>query len=44
MRDPFALSQLCGVLALTTLFLVLQGTQVVESGQRQRVDPHWQGA
>ena len=42
LQDPFALSQLCGVMALTTLFLVLQGTQVVASGQRQRVDPHWQ--
>jgi hypothetical protein len=42
LRDAFALSQLSGVMALTTLFLVLQGTQVVESGQRQRVDPHWQ--
>jgi hypothetical protein len=26
LRDKFALSQLCGVIALTTLFLVLQGT------------------
>jgi len=42
LRDPFALSQLCGVIALTMLFLVLQGTEVVASGQRQRVDPHWQ--
>jgi hypothetical protein len=41
LRDTFALSQLCGVMALTTLFLVLQGTQVVDSGQRRRVDPHW---
>lgn len=23
------------------LFLVLQGTQVVETGQRRQVDPHW---
>lgn len=41
LRDKFALSQLCGVIALTTLFLVLQGTQVVTSGKRRLVDAHW---
>lgn len=41
LRDKFALSQLCGVIALTMLFLVLQGVQVVVSGQRRRVDAHW---
>ena len=41
LRNKFALSQLCGVVALTMLFLVLQGTQVVETGQRRQVDPHW---
>jgi hypothetical protein len=41
LRDKFALSQLCGVLALTMLFLVLQGVQVVASGQRRQVDAHW---
>jgi len=41
LRDKFALTQLCGVMALTTLFLVLQGTQVVASGQRRQVDTHW---
>ena len=40
-REKNALSQLCGVLALTTLFVMLQGTQVVVSGKRQQVDPHW---
>lgn len=42
LRDKFALSQLCGVIALTMLFLVLQGVQVVASGQRRQVDAHWQ--
>jgi len=42
LRDKFALSQLCGVMALTILFLVLQGTQVVASGARRQVDAHWQ--
>lgn len=42
LRDKFALSQLCGVIALTLLFLVLQGTQVLASGKRRLVDPHWQ--
>jgi hypothetical protein len=41
LRDKFALSQLCGVIALTMLFLVLQGIQVVASGQRRQVDAHW---
>ena len=41
LREKFALSQLCGVIALTMLFLILQGTQVVESGNRRLVDPHW---
>jgi hypothetical protein len=33
---------LCGVIAVTILFLLLQGTQVVASGKRRWVDPHWQ--
>jgi hypothetical protein len=41
LRDKFALSQLCGVIALTMLFLILQGVQVVVSGKRRQVDPHW---
>lgn len=42
LRDKFSLTQLCGVIALTMLFLVLQGVQVVASNQRRRIDPHWQ--
>lgn len=41
-REKKALSQLCGVLALTTLFVMLQGTQVVDSGRRREVDHHWE--
>jgi len=41
LRDKFAVTQLCGVIALTILFLVLQGTQVVASGKRRLVDTHW---
>lgn len=41
LRDKFALSQLCGVIALTMLFLVLQGVNVVASGLRRQVDAHW---
>jgi hypothetical protein len=33
---------MCGVIALTMLFLILQGVQVVNSGNCRRVDPHWQ--
>ncbi len=41
LRDKFALCQLCGVIALTMLFLALQGVQVVASGKRRQVDAHW---
>ena len=41
LRDKFALTQLCGVIALTMLPVVLQGTQVVTSGSRRQVDAHW---
>lgn len=40
-RSAEALSRLCFVLAVATLFLVCQGTDVVESGKRRWVDPHW---
>jgi len=38
LRDEFALSQLCGVIARQWYFLVLQGTQVVAFGKRRLVD------
>lgn len=40
-RCADALSRLCFVLAITTLFLVSQGTQVVDANKRRWVDPHW---
>jgi Transposase DDE domain len=40
-RSAEALSRLCLVLALATLFLVCQGTDVVASGKRRWVDAHW---
>jgi hypothetical protein len=40
-RSPDALSRLCFVLAMTTLYLVSQGTEVVREGKRRWVDPHW---
>jgi len=40
-RDAKALERLCFILAITTLFLVSQGTVVVEQGKRRWVDPHW---
>lgn len=40
-RSANALSRLCFVLALATLFLVSQGTAVVEVGKRRWVDAHW---
>ena len=40
-RSSEALSRLCLVLAVATLFLVCQGTEVVETGKRRWVDAHW---
>jgi len=40
-RDADALTRWCLVLALTTLYLVAQGTQVVQTHKRRWVDPHW---
>jgi hypothetical protein len=40
-RSSEALSRLCLVLAIATLFLVCQGTEVVETGKRRWVDAHW---
>jgi len=41
LRSADALSRLCFLLAISTLYLVSQGTQVVEQGRRRWVDPHW---
>ena len=40
-RSANALERLCVVLAMTTLYLVSQGTSVVQRGKRRLVDPHW---
>ncbi len=40
-RNAPALSRLCLVLAIATLYLTAQGTQVVAQGKRRLVDPHW---
>ena len=40
-REAQALERLCFILAITTLFLVSQGTVVVEQGKRRWVDAHW---
>jgi hypothetical protein len=36
-----ALERLCLVLAITTLYWVSQGPEVVNQGKRRWVDPHW---
>ena len=41
LRSAKALERLCFVLALTTLYLVSVGTEVVKQGKRRLVDPHW---
>jgi hypothetical protein len=41
LRSANVLSRLCFVLAITTLYLVSQGTEVVRQGKRRWVDPHW---
>ena len=40
-RSTDVISRLVLVLAITTLFLVSQGTVVVENGKRRWVDAHW---
>src|SRR2546430_17288311 len=40
-RSAKAIERLCGVLAITTLYLVSQGTEVVAQGKRRWVDAHW---
>jgi hypothetical protein len=40
-RSADALTRLGFVLAITTLYLVAQGTEVVKQNQRRWVDPHW---
>ena len=41
LRSTVALSRLCLVLAVTTLFLCVQGQQVVANRLRRQVDCHW---
>lgn len=41
-RSVPALSRLCLVMAVATLLLTIQGQQVVATGKRRWVDPHWQ--
>lgn len=41
LRTAEAVERLCLVLAVTTLYLVAQGTHVVASHKRRWVDPHW---
>ena len=41
-RDAAALTRLCFVVAVATLYLMAQGTQVVAQQKRRWVDPHWQ--
>lgn len=40
-RSAEALERLCLVIAMATLYLVSQGTDVVKSEKRRFVDPHW---
>lgn len=40
-RSAPALSRLCFVLAIATLYLTAQGTELVAQGKRRWVDPHW---
>jgi Transposase DDE domain len=40
-RSAKPIERLCCVLAITTLYLVAQGTEVVKQGKRRWVDAHW---
>lgn len=39
-RSPIALSRLCLVLAIATLFLTVQGQEAMQAGKRRLVDCH----
>jgi hypothetical protein len=41
LRNADTVTRLCLVLAVTTLYLVAQGIQVVAAHKRRWVDPHW---
>jgi hypothetical protein len=41
LEDAEVLTRLCLVMALCTLYLVLQGVEVVKQGRRREVDAHW---
>jgi Transposase DDE domain len=41
LRSAKPLERLCCVLAITTLYLVAQGTEIVKQGKRRWVDAHW---
>ncbi len=40
-RTSASLNRLCFVLAVATLYLVAQGTEVVAQNKRRLIDPHW---
>ena len=40
-RTSAGLSRLCFILAVATLYLVAQGTEVVAQNKRRLIDPHW---
>jgi hypothetical protein len=40
-RSAKALERLCCLLAITTLYMVAQGTDVITEGKRRWVDAHW---
>ncbi len=42
LRCPEALNRLFLILAVATLFLVVQGTEVVAKNKRKLVDPHYE--
>jgi len=41
LRSVCALSRLWFILAVATLYVTAQGVEVVQSGKRPWVDPHW---
>ncbi len=42
LRSTMALSRLCLVLTIATLYLTVQGQQVIATGKRRWVDCHWE--
>ena len=40
-RTEEALKRLCFIISIATLYLIAQGSEIVQKGKRRLIDPHW---